>query len=150
MRDMKGEDVGVSACSGRNLEDAVFKEGVEVGGNHSFISSLFWHTFFFPWSCPRTHISTLYGSSFLPATFHFPQPVGNCKTGEKRHHLIPEGNAEWSLDGEQGGGSVRKVICDCPGALGTAGCSLRYKQERGCGGCSPCSHLLGALRQLWA
>lgn len=86
-------------------------------------------------------------ASSEPPAFTSCYLLGSCKTREKRHHLIPEGNTERSLDGEQGGGSVRKVIiCDCPRAPGTPGCSLRYKQERSCGG----SRLLGALRQLWA
>lgn len=84
------------------------------------ISSLFfWCTFFLPWSCPRTHICSPWAAaSSEPPAFTSCYLLGSCKMGEKRHHLIPEGDTEWSLDGQQGGGSLRKaIICDCPGAL---------------------------------
>lgn len=60
-------------------------------------------------------------SSKPPFTSH--SLLGSCKPGEKRPHLTPEGNTEWSLDGDREVALRKVTICACPGALGSPGCS---------------------------
>lgn len=138
MSDTKGEDAGVSRCSGRNLEDAKGLKRVLKWVAITLSSPLFSGTlpsFPAPVLEPTSPPCEAAAPSKPPFTSH--SLLGAANQERKGSAWHQRGALDGAWMGQGGGSEESHHLCLSRG-FGSAGCSLGSRQGRSCAG-SPCS-----------